>query len=123
LAPSRDELLRLADEGLAAYPPAKLSDLCIWCADTCKALPDVRYCVLSDGLRIIADWFGERDGYGGVLTSSVDELNVVLRRVRAVVEEQEPAVAVALASDLQAEISLIVERGEEQLNAMYREPR
>jgi hypothetical protein len=118
---SREDLLRLAEGGLAAYPPDKIADLVNSCRDFCRAIPDARYCVLADALKIVADWFEERDRYGGVFTSSVTELNGALQRLPLIVDETEPGAAVAIASDLQAEVSLIVERGEEQLNAMYRD--
>lgn len=121
MAPSND-LLRLAEDGLAAYPPSGLVDLTASCRDLCRALPDPRYCTVADALQILVDWFEERDRYGNVPPSSMDELSETLRRLRLIVEEPEPAVAVAMAFDLQTEVGLIVQRGEDQLNAMYREP-
>jgi hypothetical protein len=118
---SREDLLRLAEGGLAAYPPNKIADLVSSCRDLCRAIPDARYCILADALKIVADWFEQRDGYGGVCTSSVTELNGAFQRLPLIVDETEPGAAAAFASDLQAEVSLIVGRGEEQLNAIYRD--
>lgn len=111
---SREDLVRLALNGLAAYPPAGLGDLCSWCRDWCLAAADVRYCALADALQVVADWFDDR---GGVLSSSMKELDVALQQnLPHIIDEDDASVAVAMTRVLHDELVEIVIRGEQGLN-------
>lgn len=41
-------LARLAEEGLGAFPPARLNSPARWCRDFCHASGSAAYCVLGD---------------------------------------------------------------------------
>lgn len=117
--PSKEELLRLATGGLAEYPPSLLDDLALWCHDICRAIPDVRYCVLGDALQVVAEWFEERGRYGAVFTASVAELDTAFEQLPVIVDEQHTAVAVPLAQALFERVVDVVGRGERGLNDLY----
>jgi hypothetical protein len=117
----RADLLRLAEEGLTAYPPSALGELADSCKSFCADRADVRYCLLADAFRMVADWFDERDRYGGITRSSVMELDGVFSRLPPILDEEEMTAAAAFAGALRDEVSLIFEQGEDRLNRMYRD--
>lgn len=68
-------LARLADEGIASFPPYALSDLSEWCWDYCEATGDARYCSLSSAIHAIANLFdGGRGQPSTTLVSRIDDL-------------------------------------------------
>lgn len=96
----RSELLRLAEGGLAAFPPDGLGSLAEWTRDYCWASGAVAYCILHDLFEVLVDAFE-----GPVLSSTASEVDVVLRRdLRAIVEAEDPDVARTVALSLRSDV-------------------
>lgn len=70
-------LLRLAEEGLAAFPPARLGDAADWCWQHGAATGDARWCLLSRTLALLAVPFDDGEGLLSQTMTAADE---VLRR-------------------------------------------
>lgn len=66
-------LLRLADKGLAAYPPAELSTLADWCWDIGESTGDARYSSLWRSLDLISDLFAEHGALPTGMVARLDE--------------------------------------------------
>ena len=95
-----DELRRLSEDGLLAYPPSGLNNLASRCQDHCWANPDAsRYCVLANLFSLLDDGWGDAQP-----ASLVDDLDRTLRdHLPVVVGGEDPesklAAAVALRAD------------------------
>ncbi len=71
------ELIRLAGQGVAAFPPGRLRDAADYCWDQCEATGDARHCVLWVGLDLIARRFEDDDH---LATRAVVKVDEALRR-------------------------------------------
>src|SRR5215217_1232461 len=69
-------LRRLAEQGLAPFPPAAIGSLADWCWDMGETTGDARYCSLWRALSWIGDLF---DDTCGVPTAAVERLDMTLR--------------------------------------------
>ena len=67
---------RLASGGFQAVPVSAFPDLQAWCSDWCVQTGDSRYCIISNVLGRIYDWFGEQ----GVPTALVVPVETQLMR-------------------------------------------
>ena len=85
---NRDALLRLADSGIAAFPPVELHHLADWCWDFGESTGDARYSSLARSIYIIADLF---DLNGAAETATVRQLDTVLNRSIGEILEAESA--------------------------------
>ena len=119
---SREELLRLAGQGLAAYPPSGIGGLAEASSELCETTGDVRYCVIADGLRIFARWLASHGDGAAIPNGSVAELDELFRRIPSILDESEPEVAIALARAFKEETEVVVEHAEERLAALFRDP-
>lgn len=73
----QSSLLRLADRGLGAFPPERLTDLAAWCRDWVDATGDGRYCSVAQALERIGAPF-ESDEL--LSTATVRRLDLVLQQ-------------------------------------------
>jgi hypothetical protein len=85
----RASLLRLAEQGVAAFPPAAIGSLADWCWDMGETTGEARYCSLWRTLSWIGDLF---DDSGGVLTEAVECFDRTLREwIPAILDATAPA--------------------------------
>lgn len=70
-------LRRLADDGLARFPPARLHEAAEWCWEFGAATGDARWCLLSRTLARLAAPFV--DSIGALPSELVDQIDAVLR--------------------------------------------
>ena len=99
-------LYRLAEQGLARFPPTALNSLADYCWDRSEATGDARYSSLWRTIAWINDLF---DDYGGLPTDLVNNLDGILRaRLAGVLEAGSPEEGAHLGrlmrEDLQASI-------------------
>src|SRR5690349_2206264 len=101
----RQSLLRLANAGIAAYPPSQLRLLADWCWDHGEATGDARYCSLWRLLDVIAEMFEEHGAVSSDLIASIDaSLEANIPRV---LQAAPPASGAQLARELRQEIFLM----------------
>jgi hypothetical protein len=95
-------LRRLADEGVAAFPPTALGDLVEWCWSFGEETGNARYLSLSQALKLIDDLFAD---CGACPTASVDSLSRLLRTwLPAILDAVDPADGTAFARLLRQQL-------------------
>ena len=96
-------LARLADEGLDAFPPAKLDAVASWCRDYCFASGEVAYCVLSDLLLTLhVAWEGP------VRVDTAESMSRALTRDIPTILDADPETARIVALALREEVLQIL---------------
>lgn len=99
---SRESLLRLGNEGIAAFPPSGLTQLADWCWEYGEATADARYFLLWQILKFIADAF---DDDGAAIASVVARWDSVLQQhIPSVVDAVDATEGVRLARLMRDEL-------------------
>lgn len=102
---NHDQLLRIAEHGIAAFPPAGLHDLADWCWDLGEATGDARYSSLSRSFEIIAELF---DLNKVAESTTVKRLDILLNRHMCEILSAESAeVGAHLARAMREAITLV----------------
>jgi hypothetical protein len=70
----RQDLSRLAERGVAAFPPANLSTLAEWCWDFGESSGDARYCSLWRTLSMVAAPFDQDDALSSAVVARIDSV-------------------------------------------------
>lgn len=73
----QSSLQRLADDGLAAFPPDRLPEAAGWCWEFGAATGDARWCLLARTLDRLAAPF--TDGNGALPSELTSQIDSVLR--------------------------------------------
>lgn len=98
----RNSLLRLANDGIARFPPADLQTLADWCWDYGEATGDARYCSLWRCLDLLAERFAQFEALAAEDVSFYDGL---LRACMAdILDASESALAASLARQLREQM-------------------
>lgn len=96
-------LLRLADEGLADFPPGRFSEAADWCWEWGAATGDARWCLLWRLLQDLAALFDEHEAVPAATVERVDRaMRLHLRTVLTAASPVDGCLAIGL---LQAELS------------------
>src|SRR5579883_325487 len=99
-------LRRLADEGIAAFPPLALPDLAAWCWDIGETTGDARYCSLSRSIGQIEELFEPVEAVPQNLVRHLDGL--LARTVGDILQADSAEAGSILARSLREDISLTI---------------
>ncbi len=102
----RSTLARLSVDGFSAVRGNKLETLAKWCSDWCTESGDARYCILSDCLQQLWDWWEDHsESRGGVPSDLVAEIeNSVKQQLPAIISAGQASYAAYLAAALRQQI-------------------
>lgn len=103
---ANSELLRLAEGGLAAFPPAHLGELATACRESGTARASARLLVLADAIGLLASAWEPHEAVPSVAIPALDRL--VKERLPAVLAEPAEEAAVSLAASLREDVALIL---------------
>jgi hypothetical protein len=103
------DVRRLAQNGLAAFPPGKLGELGIWLRDFGSATGDARYYALSDLVLDLTHPFSGNRGLPVAITASVD--SELEKGIPAILDADDPSFASSLARQLHEYITQLVRNG------------
>jgi hypothetical protein len=99
-------LRRLADDGLAAYPPVDITTLADWCWEYGEATGDARYSSLWRALRSIVCSFEDTDA---LPTLTVMRIDALLREsVPDIVDAESPEAGAQLARRMREDLLTIL---------------
>lgn len=101
----KSRLRSLAVDGFQGVLPSELTELALWCRDWCEASGDARYCVVSDTLRTVDEWWLVHDEYGGVPQPLVGELEaLIVDHLGTVLDLDDPAAASQVARTMREQV-------------------
>jgi hypothetical protein len=103
---AKSELLRLAEDGLAAFPPVRLSDLSIDCRQFAEATASARMFVLADVVGLLASAW---EPHGAVPVKIRERLDLLLSvRMLSILTEEDEHAAVSPATSFREDLRLVL---------------
>lgn len=106
---AKSELLRLAESGLAAFPPSGLGELATECRESAEAIASARLFVLAGVVELLAAAWEPFDAVSVDVRERLDAL--LSTRLPLILSEEDERAAVSLATSMCDDVSLVLTRG------------
>jgi hypothetical protein len=106
---AKSELLRLAENGIAAYPPDAFGELATQCRQSAEATASPRFFVLAGAVEMMATAWEQ---FEAVNVGIQERLDVLLAtRLPLILSEPDENAATSLATAMREDMSLVFTQG------------
>lgn len=100
------ELRRLAEHGVARFPPSAIRRLSEDCRDLGRARPSIRFLLLADVLALVAELWEPHGAYSTEGCAALD--SILARRLPSITNEPDDEAAGSLVTSMADEIRSVI---------------